>query len=308
MIQIGRGAFDLRQERAQPEFMLEMILSLFLMTKAAPASNYVSVTDTLRRIVQENPTNAQWIDIGQSDSGQMISGLKIGNGEIADLIVATHHGNEYGSTAVALGAAEAFARNPIPGHTAYVISVLNISGYNSRNRYERTSSGSVDPNRDYPGPCVNGASHRSKATKALAEFLEKANIVSSATLHTHWPAVLYPWGFSTRDTETAYDSTFIGLSKDAVVESGYQVGNSKELLYAADGAFEDYAYWKHGVWSLLFEMGTTHSPSQNQMKQMIDVNVPGLRRFFENAPKERAQNHAFTGKCDKSSRQREHLE
>ncbi len=288
--------------------MLEMILSLFLMTKATPPTNYSSVIDALRRISQENPTTTQWIDIGQSDSGQMISGLKIGDGEIADLVVATHHGNEYGSTAVALGAAESFARNPIPGHTVYIIPVLNISGYNSRYRYERTASGNVDPNRDYPGPCVNGGSFRAKSTKALADFIDKANIVSSATLHTYWPAVLYPWGFSTRETKTEYDSTFIGLSKDAVVESGYTIGNSKELLYAADGAFEDYAYWKHGVWSLLFEMGGSHSPSQSQIRKMIDVNVPGLRRFFENAPKQRAANFAFTGKCDKSARPREHLE
>ncbi|MEN0059268.1 MAG: M14 family zinc carboxypeptidase [Bdellovibrio sp.] len=288
--------------------MLEMIFSLFLFTKAAPPSSYTQVVDVLKRISQENPTTTQVIELGLSDSGQMITALKIGEGEVADLIVATHHGNEYGSTAVALGAAESFARNPISGHTVYVVPVLNISGYNNRNRYERTSQGSVDQNRDYPGPCVSGTSHRSKATKALAEFLEKAQIVNSATLHTYWPAVLYPWGFSTSDTKTEYDSTFISLSKASVVESGYTIGNSKELLYAADGAFEDYAYWKHGIWSLLFEMGNSHSPSENQMKKMIDENVPGLRRFFEMAPKERAVNHAFTGRCDKGAPQRVHLE
>lgn len=295
-------------EDIEPVFMLEMILSLFLFTKAAPPSNYTNVVDALRRIAQENPTTTQIIDIGQSDSGQMITGIRIGEGETANLIVATHHGNEYGSTAVALGAAEAFARNPIPGQTVYVIPVLNISGYDTRNRYERINGSRIDQNRDYPGPCVSGRPHRSKATKALADFLEQAKIVSSATLHTYWPAVLYPWGFSTSDTKTEYDSTFIGLSKDSVVESGYQIGNSKELLYAADGAFEDYAYWKHGIWSLLFELGPSHSPTENQMKKMIEVNVPGLRRFFENAPKERAANHAFTGRCERGARQREHLE
>src|SRR5690606_1351389 len=109
-----------------------------------------------------------------------------------------------------------------------------------------------------------------------------------------FPAVLYPWGLSTRDTSTAYDSTFIALSRAAVVESGYAVGNSTELLYAADGTFEDYAFWKHGIWSLLFEMGRSHSPSQGAIQQMIEVNVPGLRRFLETAPTERAQDHEFT--------------
>ncbi len=275
---------------------------------AAP-TNYSVVQDGLKKIAQENPTTAQLFDIGVSDSGDPIMGLKIGNGETPDLIVATHHGNEYGSTAVAMGAADAFAKNPIVGHTVYIIPVLNISGYNARNRYERLPTGSVDQNRDYPGPCVNTKSFQSKATKALADFIDKKNIVSSATLHTYWPAVLYPWGFSTNDVTTSYESTFINLVKASAVESGYAVGNSKELLYAADGAFEDYAFWKHGVWSLLFEMGNSHNPSQNDIKGMIDTNVPGFRRFFENAPKERAANHAFTGKCDYTrALQRTHLE
>lgn len=288
--------------------MLELILSLFITPSAAPVNNYSTIVETLQKIQRENPTTTNMIELGMSDSGQKIVGLKIGDGEIADLVVATHHGNEYGSTAVAMGAADAFAKNPINGHTVYIVPVLNIPGFNSRNRYERTSAGTIDQNRDYPGPCISGTPFKSKATKALADFIDKTNIVSSATLHTHWPAVLYPWGFSTNDVSTKDDATFIQLTKDAVVESGYDIGNSKELLYAADGAFEDYAYWKHGIWSLLFEMGNTHSPSEAQMKQMVEVNVPGLRRFFENAPKQRAKDHAFTGKCDRSLMQRTHLE
>lgn len=275
---------------------------------AAPTTNYTTVLDGLRKIAQENPNTTQLLDIGMSDAGIPISAIKIGNGETADLIVATHHGNEYGSTAVAMGAASAFAKNPIVGHTVYIVPVLNISGYNTRNRYENTANNSIDQNRDYPGPCRTGEPFKSKATRALADFIDKKNIISSATLHTYWPAVLYPWGFSTSDTGTAYDSVFISLSKSATVESGYSVGNSKELLYAADGAFEDYAYWKHGIWSLLFEMGNSHNPSQDGMKQMVADNVPGLRRFLETAPKSRAENHDFTGKCELNLVPRVHLE
>lgn len=288
--------------------MLELIISLFMISPAAPAKNYDSVVSTLQKIAQDHPHNAKLFDLGLSDSGQLIKGLKIGDGEVADLIVGTHHGNEYGSTAVALGAAEAFAQNPLSGHTVYVIPVLNISGYNSREREESVASGFVDPNRDYPGPCVRTRTYRSKSTKALADFLETANINTSATLHTFFPAVLYPFGFSTRDIATPNDSTFINLSKAATVESRYDIGNSKELLYAADGAFEDYAYWKHGIWSLLFELGSTHNPSSRQLKKMIEDNVPGLRRFLEMAPRGRATNHAFTGTCDMNVQRRKHLE
>lgn len=289
--------------------MIDLILSLFLFTNTAPQTNYDLILEGLKKISQENPNTTQWVEIGVSDTGLPIVGLKIGTGETADMIVGTHHGNEYGSTAVAMGAADAFARDPLPGHTIYVVPVLNISGYNARIRHERVNSGSsIDPNRDYPGPCVNYATHRSKATRALAQFIDDKKVVNSATLHTYWPAVVYPWGLSTKDISTPHDAEFIALTKAAVVESGYSVGNSKELLYAADGTYEDYAFWKHGVWSLLFEMGNTHSPSQAAMKKMIEVNVPGIRRFFDMAPKARATNHAFTGKCDFNVMQRPVLE
>jgi hypothetical protein len=76
------------------------------------------------------------------------------------------------------------------------------------------------------------------------------------------------------------------------------------VIYPADGAFEDYAFWKHGIWSLLFELGDTHEPSLDQVNTLVQVNVPGLRRFLEQAPRTRAENHAFTGKCDTSKSMR----
>lgn len=285
--------------------ILQSLFSLFLMSSASAAtSNYNKIVADLQKIAQENPQNSQMFNLGMSNAGQMIVGLKIGSGNVADLVVGTHHGNEYGSTAVAMGAAAAFAKDPIPGHTVYVIPVLNISGYNARQREEQIGRGTIDPNRDYAGPCITTTPYRSKATKLLADFVASKNIIASATLHTYAPAVLYPFGFSTNDTETKDDSEFIGLSKAATVESRYDFGNSKEMLYAADGAFEDYAYWKHGIWSLLFEMGMTHNPSQSQMQKLVADNVPGLRRFFEMAPKERSAHHAFTGRCDHNVRKR----
>lgn len=287
--------------------MLETILSLFLFAPQAP-DNYATALEVLRTIARDNPHRTKWLEIGVSDSGKPIVALQIGDGETASLIVGTHHGNEYGSTAVALAVADSLARDPLPEHTVYVVPVLNVSGYNSGSRLERTSVGSIDPNRDYPGPCGTPRPFRSKATRALADFAEAANIVNSATLHTYSPAVLYPWGFSTRDVSTAYDSLFISLAKAATVESGYLVGNSKDVLYAANGTFEDYAFWKLGIWSLLFEMGSSHSPNEGDVKRMIEVNVPGLRRFIATAPKSRAADHQFRGKCDLSVQSRTRLE
>lgn len=287
--------------------MLNTILSLFL-SVSPNVNNYEKVTTTLNRIQQENPATTKLVSIGVSDNGVPIQALQIGSGAVNSLIVATHHGNEYGSTAVALGLADSLAKMPLADQTIYVVPVLNISGYNSGRRNESGILGSFDANRDYPGPCRSGKTFNLKSTKALADFLVEKNVQISATLHTYWPAVVYPWGISTQDLSTPHDAKYIELVKAATQESGYQIGNNTQVLYAADGTYEDYAYWKHGIWTVLFELGFSHNPDPTAIKNMVDVNIPGIRRYLSLAPKQRVTDHQFTGKCDSRVLQRLWLE
>ncbi len=278
--------------------MLETILSLFLL-QAPSANNYDQVLKNMDQIAASNPANVSVFTMGTNSQGQPIKGLKIGNGAVSSLVVGTHHGNEYGSTAVALGFADSLAKNPIQKQTVYVIPVLNISGYNRNDRYESNAQSSVtDANRDYPSPCKNDAPYQLKSTEALAQFLVDKNIQISATLHTYWPAVVYPWGISTTDLSTPYDDQYKALVAAATVESKYQTGNNTQVLYPADGTFEDYAYFKHGIWSLLFELGFSHNPDPQAIQTMIEVNTPGLRRFLETSPVVRVAQHNFSGHCD----------
>lgn len=280
-------------------WILLSLLAVALPAKAETRRNYAGMKTALQKLASEHPAAASVFTLAESDSKESIVGLKLGNGPVKNLVVATHHGNEYGSSEVALAFAESLALAPIEGQTVYVIPVLNIGGYNARTRNERDAKGiSRDANRDYPGPCGTEGPFTLKSTRALADFVAKEEIVSSATLHTHYPAVMFPWGISTRDLATPYPEIFRDLVNWATEDSRYQVGNSTEVLYPADGAFEDYAFWKHGVWSILFELGYSHSPSENQIQDMIRTNVPGLRRMLERAPRARATNHAFSGQCD----------
>jgi len=255
---------------------------------------YSDIQAELAGLAKKFPARVQVFSIGTNDTGQPIQGIKVGTGPMHSLVVSTHHGNEYGATEVALAFANAVSEDPIPGQTVYVIPVLNVSGYDVRSREELGR----DPNRDYLGPCGTDGPWHLRSTTALAAFIDHENIVASATLHTYGPIVLYPWGFSTHDLKTEYDDQYIALSNDAAQGTQNEVGNSAAALYPADGCFEDYAMWKHGIWSLLFEMGTSHSPSQDAIDTLIRENVPGLRRFLVNAPTARAEKHAFTGKCD----------
>lgn len=295
------------------KLFLSLLLIPVLMSQSAEAQltsrpvNYKEVVSRLEQVANKYPAQAQMFTMGINDQGEAIKGLQIGHGSMNSLVVATHHGNEYGSTVVALNFAEYLAAAPIADQTVYVIPVLNISGYNSNSRYERSPNNVLDANRDYPGPCVRGKTFALRSTSSLAQFLVDKNIVASATLHTFSPAVVYPWGISTHDLETPYENEYKMLVEAATVESKYQTGNNTEVMYAADGTFEDYAYWKHGIWSLLFEMGFSHSPDSQALYNMASANNPGLKRFLEKSPKARAANFAFTGKCDYSRTQRQRI-
>ena len=283
-------------------FFCSVLLVAFFFSHSAHARLANSYDDVKRfdaNLATHYP-NVQVITIGESDSGEQIQGLKIGDGPVKNMVVSTHHGNEYGSTEVALAFAESVAKNPIAGQTVYVIPVLNISGYNHDNREERAASdgSSHDPNRDYPGPCATEGPFKLKSTYDLAQFVAREGIVASATLHTYYPAVVYPWGLSTHDLNTPYQSIFEKLVRTATEQSHYQIGNSTEVIYPADGTYEDYAFWQHGIWSILFELGESHNPSDEDLQQMMEVNVPGIRHMLETAPTSRATDHAFHGRCD----------
>jgi|GEM_PF-356021 len=266
----------------------------------APKRQYSEVKGYLNALAAAFPEQARTFVLGESDSGEKIIGLQSGSGKIAQVVVATHHGNEYGSTEVGLGFAREIAERPIPGQTVYVIPVLNITGYNKKSRRESAGGVSLDPNRNYPGPCGTEGPFTLKSTQALAKFIAEKNIVTSATLHTFSPAVVYPWGLSSHDLKTGYEGIFKGLVADATRESHYATGNSTELIYPADGTYEDYAFHTHGIWSILFELGFSHSPGTEDVETLVKINVPGIRRMLESAPAERAEKHVFAGRCDRS--------
>lgn len=301
------SAVQVRAEVAK-DFSAKNISSAVDLVRLAPLTigqhDYRKVQSFLRQIQQRFPQKTEIFSIGTSGTGDQIEGIKIGDGPVHNLIVATHHGNEYGSTEVALYSALNLAENPIPGKTVYVLPVLNISGFNRNSRNESivgtggSYANSADANRDYPGPCGTEGPFRLKSTKALADFVADQNIVASATLHSFYPAVVYPWGLSSPDLSTPHEKMFKSLAQWATEWSGYAVGNSTQVIYPADGTFEDYAYWKHGVWSMLFELGKTHSPSDTDISELARVNVPGIRKMLENAPIERALEHGFHGRCD----------
>ena len=92
---------------------------------ASPSGgHYSQVQIFMRQLAALHPESTQLVSVGLSDSGQIIEGLRIGSGHIKNLIVATHHGNEYGSTEVA----KAFALSAAGAESKTILCKLPLPG------------------------------------------------------------------------------------------------------------------------------------------------------------------------------------
>lgn len=285
-------------------FSVVLVVFAALSAQADISTNrtYQDVARYIYGINLKYPQSTRLFTLGYSDAGIPIYGLQIGRGRVEHLLVAIHHGNEVPAAEVALNFADFMAAYPIPGQSIYIIPVLNIDGYNKRSRWEIVNGQQLDLNRDYPGPCGSAGPFMSRSTKALAKFIAQRNIVAAATLHTYKPAVVYPWGLAVENYSTPYDNVFHNLARAATIESGYPIGYSSEIMYPANGTFEDYAFWKHGIYSLLFEIGASNRPEPAVLMESVRANVIGLREFFKVSPTTRATDTSLKTSCSMARR------
>jgi hypothetical protein len=275
--------------------MKNLILTIFLLIPfkllAAP---YDIIVSRLQELSKRPQTSL--FTLGKNDQGQSIIGIMIGDSALAKtkhLVVGTHHGNERMAAEVPFHFAsivlDALNNPNHPEHDKYintlfyVIPVLNISGYNA-NRREETGSDqrTHDPNRDYEDPCRTKADFGLKSTTLLSELIEKENIIAAVTLHGYIGTFTYPWGVNAKDYRTMDDALMVDLAKKSVVFNKYKTGTHGGAIYPTAGAFEDWAYYKLGVWSFLLEIG---SPSSDLKKDAL-----ALDAFFKIAPVERSSN------------------
>ena len=258
------------------------------------AAPYDTIVTRLQELAKKPQTSL--FSLGQNDQGQSIIGIILGDPSVAKtkhLMVGTHHGNERMAAEVPFHFAnivlDALNNPNHPEHDKYensliyVIPVLNISGYNANRREEMGSDNRThDPNRDYEDPCRTKADFGLKSTTLLAELIEKENIIAAVTLHGYIGTFTYPWGVNAKDYRTMDDALMVDLAKKSVAFNKYKTGTHGGAIYPTAGAFEDWAYYKLGVWSFLLEIGNTNSD--------LKKDAQALDAFFKMAPLERSQN------------------
>jgi carboxypeptidase T len=279
--------------------------SFCFFAQVANAAPYDDSVARLDRLVDAHPELVTPMDIGTNDQGVLIRGVRIEGSEARGmtkpkhLVVGTHHGNEQLSAEVAHSFAErlvAALEDPnAPFHAElsksvyYVIPVLNVSGFNAGRREESSRTGrTMDPNRDYPDPCTTDQPYQLASTGHLADFVGREEIVAAVTIHGYIGTFTYPWGIFTTNTHTPDHTAFQAMSREVVAVNRYSTGTHADAIYPTAGAFEDWAYFEHGVWVMLLEIANRPNVARD---------ADSLLKYFAVAPETRSTQHTHVGRC-----------
>lgn len=246
-----------------------LVVGFFL--QAQGETPYQKVLKTLDRLHSLAPQRTKIFDLGKNDQGKTIFGMSVyppkkREGEFAEaLVVAAHHGNEQGSVDVALTILKRLIENnssKIQNKIIHVVPVLNISGFNNGMRQEKSEilKTTLDPNRDYPDTCApQKKSFQLRSTALLAQFMSARKRISSAvTIHGYIGTFTFPWGNYLKNTESKDHQFYEELLSFSAKENGYRIGTHADVIYPAEGAFEDWTYSQWGIWTSLLELDNNY--------------------------------------------------
>lgn len=286
------------------------IFSLFLLVvvahtsfSAEPTGRYKTIYDGMMALQNAHPDLAKVFSIGTNDEGTELYAMRIStspaevdHSKIGQFIVATHHGNEGGSTLFAMEfikdllnryQSDELWKANLGNMEWTVLPVLNVSGYNKNSRHEHGQ----DPNRDYPGPCSKSYG-KLKSIRTLIDFMGTRTFAGAVTAHGYIGNYTYPWGFYTDNNDTLDENRYREMFKKVAEVNGYSYGNAGDAIYPANGTYEDFIYWKHGSWSLLLEL-------RNGSAKDVAGTVPAIAKFFDLIDSTPSSKNQFTANCSR---------
>lgn len=289
------------------------LLAIVLLTSAVaaqavsrpPVGRYKDVVDTLQTFHQQYPQFTKIVSIGQNNEGTELYALRVSvtpeksdPNKVGHIVVSTHHGNELKAPVFTLY----WLRELLQRYNSWelykgrlaqtewvVLPVLNVTGYNAGQRHEYGR----DPNRDYPGPCSSSGGGKLKSIQTLINFMGDRVFSGSLTVHGYIGTLTYPWGVDTDQTHTHDHNLFSSITAKAAQYNGYRHGTSTDLIYPVNGSYEDYAYWKYGMWSLLLELDTGNDNDIRNTSKAIHA-------YFDQLDASPSTKNEFTGNCTRS--------
>jgi hypothetical protein len=268
---------------------------------SSPAS-YRAVLEQMDQLHQQYPTLTSEFSIGQNNEGVDIMALRVSTNPTASdprkigyLVVGTHHGNEGQAPVFTLFFAQQLlkrytgpelSRSNLAGIEWVILPVLNISGYNAGTREEY----GIDPNRQYPGPCIANPATSLKSIQLMEQLLASRSFTGSVTVHGYANALTFPWGVDTTETHTNDQDVYERIFAKAASYNGYPYGTSTDVVYPCDGSFEDFVYWKYGIWSMLLEL-------KDGSASDIASSEEAVYSFFSQLDSSPSGRNQMTGSC-----------
>ncbi len=284
---------------------LLLVIAFLSTTNSFAAERYQTIVDRMNVLKGKYPLITHLFSIGNNDDNVPLYAMRVSltptvadPNKIAHVVVGMHHGNELAAPEFTMHyleqllvkySSQALFRDNYDDKEYVIIPVLNVPGYNAANRQEKGR----DPNRDYPGPCFNAAGGKLKSVRAMIEHLGSRVYVGGLTVHGYVGALTYPWGVNVANSQTLDHNAYEKLTRKAAEQNGYRYGTSTDVVYPVDGAFEDYIYWKHGIWSLLLEL-KDGSPSD------IERTSAAMFTFFEGLDSSPSTKNQLVSACQRA--------
>ena len=135
----------------------------------------------------------------------------------------------------------------------------------------------------------------------MKKYLTSRTFTGSLTVHGYLGAITYPWGVDVDNTHTLDHNQYEQITSKAAAIAGYHYGTSTDIVYPCEGAYEDYVYWKHGMWSLLLEL---KSGSEDDIQKTTQATFS----WFDQLDSSPSVKNQFTGHCNRSGRVDLHIE
>jgi predicted deacylase len=257
-----------------------------------PAARAITAPDTYRtpgqmvsaleRLAEDNQETSQLIDIGISEQGRPIVGLRIGRSEFPDhriRILGAHHGDEKASAALAFEAASRLLSDPdliplLDTTEVWVVPHINPDGVAAHSRY---NANNVDLNRNYdfawspssfrPGPSPFSESETA-AIRALGSWVDFGLGLS---MHSGAINIGWVWNYTTDLTADEALLSHIGstYAEDCTAE-GFWITNGA-AWYITHGDTTDWSFGRHGTLDFTLEVSTTKSPAADQLAEVIEA-------------------------------------
>ncbi len=230
------------------------------LSAAPPTGRYKTIVDRMNALKTQYSSFASMVSIGTNDDGVELYGLRISvtpsapdPKKVAHLVVGTHHGNELAAPLFTMHfteeilkryASQELYRGNLADTEWMILPVLNVSGYNGANRHEHGH----DPNRDYPCPCPAGTVEKLKSIRNLMDHMKTRVYSGTLTVHGYVGSLTYPWGVFANISHTLDHNQYEKITAKAAAINGYRHGTHTDVVYPANGTYEDYAYFQHGMW------------------------------------------------------------